>query len=182
MVCTFFFTLKGAPRYASMVLKADSKGVPREELFWRIWSQTTAAKKLNADAPHREHVAAREGKGPFSPQPLARVHLLRAPWGIGHGTGWLGPSSTSRHHHPGWRRHVDKERPLLPRPRCFTARHSFEDLHTQLRWVARTITTQLTVHPHAIATTFDAHQDAPMVEDPVPLVDTHPREEHIQNH
>ena len=30
--------------------------------------------------------------------------------------------------------------------------------------------------------TFDAHQDAPMVEDPVPLMDTHPREEQIQNH
>ena len=31
--------------------------------------QTRAAKKLNADAPHREHVAAPEGKGPFSPIP-----------------------------------------------------------------------------------------------------------------
>ena len=35
----------------------------------------------------------------------------------------------------------------------FAVRHSLEDLHTQFRWIARTIATQLTVHPHAVTMT-----------------------------
>ena len=34
----------------------------------------------------------------------------RAPSGIGHGAGWPGSRSDSRHHHSGWRRKVDRER------------------------------------------------------------------------
>ena len=57
----------------------------------------------------------------------------------------------------------------------FAVRHSLEDLHTQFRWVPKTVEAQLTVGPQC---GVDADQDAPM-EDPVP-VDAHRSQTRMQ--
>ena len=124
-------------------------------------STTENCKKLkrssqNQHAALKSKVAPTKGKGPFSSRTLARVHPPTAPCLIGHGTRWPGSRSNPRHNHHRWRRHVGRERPLLPWPRGFAVRHYLEDLDAQFLWVGRTIATQLTVHPQAVTSTPNA--------------------------
>ena len=67
------------------------------------------------------------------------------------GTRWPRIRSNSRHNHPGWRRHVNRDGPLLTSPRGFPFLHSPKDLHAQLRRVPRTGATQLSLDPHAVS-------------------------------
>ena len=94
--------------------------------------------------------------------------------------GGPGPRSNTRHNHPSWRRHVDKERPSAPAEGGFELRHFLVDLHTRCRWAAKTITVQLTVHPRAVTSTFDAHHDAPVVENSVSFMDAHRSQARVQ--
>ena len=77
---------------------------------------------------HRGNVATAEEKGHSFHQNAAST----AQGGIEHGTTG----------------HAQRREATLAPAEGFAVRHSPEDVHTQLRWVATTIATQLPVHPH----------------------------------
>ena len=146
--------------------------------------------QTNANTPLPRATPLHLREKPILLPTLARVHLppslpsssssspplLPPPRCAKRDQAWHGSrgSRTNSRHNPGYlAQRRQRERPLLAWPWRFLVRQSLEDLHVQLRRFPRTIATELSVHPHAKAPTFDVDCDAPVVQDSVPHVDAH---------